>query len=299
VGCDWSGYLNIFELQRYATLEDALNKSEPAFWAVNDFLHAYSLEYPYINVFAAAVFFVGLHALARRQPDRLGFLILSFPVLILNLAMSATRQAIAVGLMCWAFNAFMDRRLLRYVFFIILAASFHSSALSFLMLVPFIHGRLSAQRIALAGVLLMPGAYFLLSSEIFQTYSSRYVGAGADAAGAPFRTGLLALTGSIHLLFLNKKWKLYFPGDPKLVTILSWLMLIVFPLAFLSPIIGDRFGFYLNPAQLIVLVHVACLYRGLYLVSLLPYALGGLVLTVWTQYSDLFALCYLPYKVWW
>lgn len=299
VGCDWSGYENIFELQRYESIGDSLGKSEPAFWAANALLHYYGLEYPYINVIASGAFFLGFHALARRQPDRLGILILAFPVLIINLAMSGIRQAIALGIMCVAFNAFTDKRLVRYVLWVMVAATFHSSALSFLTFAPFVHGSLSNRSIFLAGILLVPGAYFLLQGDAFQVYSSRYVATGADATGAPFRTGLLALTSLVFLLFLNKKWGVCCFDDQKFITISSWLMIMVFPLAFLSPVIGDRFGYYLNPVQLIVLTRLAVFFRHRNLIAIAPYVVQGLVLSVWTQYSDLFAICYLPYKFWW
>ena len=140
------------------------------------FLHYYELEYPYVNVIASAGFFLGLNALARRQPDRLGVLILAFPVLILNLAMSGIRQAIAVGIMCFAYNAFVDRRPVRYVLLVVFAAQFHHSALIFLALAPFAWGAVSRAKIVLAGLLALPGAYFLLTSGSFDVYAQRYVG---------------------------------------------------------------------------------------------------------------------------
>ena len=190
VGCDWSGYLNIFELARHET-----RGSEVAFWYVNKLLHYFELEYPYINIVAAFVFFLGLHALAKRQPDPLSVLILAFPILILELAMSGIRQAIAVGFLCFAYNAFVDSRLLGFILFVMVATSFHSSAMVFLLLAPFMRGELSVRRVALGGLLALPGLYFFLTSATFETYSQRYIGTASDAAGAPLRSGLLALTG--------------------------------------------------------------------------------------------------------
>lgn len=300
VGCDWSGYLNIFEIQRYATFAEALQQSEPAFWVANDLLHFYKLDYPYINVIAAAVFFAGLHALARRQPDPLGFLILAFPVLILNLAMSGIRQAMALGFLCVAYNAFVDRRLVRYVILVICASGFHSSALSFLLFAPLVYGDFSRQKIALAGVLALPGAYIMLSGETFALYSERYIESGLDAAGAAFRAGLLALTGVVFLWFLNSRWNVTSPRDHKLVLIGSYLMVAIFPVVFLSSVIGDRFGYYLNPIQLMVLARLPVLIGGrdASLIAFAPYAASGLVLVVWAELSHHFNLCYVPYQLW-
>ena len=139
----------------------------------------------------------------KRQPDPLGVLILAFPILIVELAMSGIRQAMALGCMCFAYNAFVDRRLLRYVLFVTMATTFHSSALFFLTLVPVARGEFSRRRIALGGLLALPGAYYLLTSATMEMYTRRYVGAGAEAAGAPFRAGLVALSGIVFLWFLD------------------------------------------------------------------------------------------------
>ena len=297
VGCDWTGYLNIFEISRHGET----SHSEIAFWTLNRLLHYFDLDYPYINVIAAVAFFVGFHALAKRQSDPLGVLILAFPILILELAMSTVRQAIAVGFVCFAYNAFVDARLLRFVLFVIIATSFHSSAISFLLLAPFVGGELSFRRMALGGLLASPGVYYLLTSETFEAYSQLYVGTATDAAGAPLRSGLLALTGLAFLWFLDRKWKAQSIRDYSLVKLSSYIMVAIFPLSIYSSVMGDRIAFYLYPIQLIVLARLPLLVPGPYsiAISFAPYAVGTLFLLIWTQLSSLFQQCYLPYQVWW
>ena len=48
-------------------------------------------------------FFFGAHYMAQRQQNRIAFLILLFPVLIINMPMSGIRQASAIGALCIAF----------------------------------------------------------------------------------------------------------------------------------------------------------------------------------------------------
>jgi hypothetical protein len=302
VGCDWGGYLVIFESARYHTIAPtALQQSEVAFWAINRLLNDFELEYPYVNVIAAGLFFLGLHAVARRQPDPLAVLILAFPILILNVAMSATRQAMALGCICFAYNAFVDRRLLRYVLFVTIATTFHASAIFFLALVPIVRGEFSRRRIALGGLLALPGAYYLLNGSTMDVYTRRYVGSGAEAAGAPFRAGLVALSGIALLWFLDRKWKAQSIQDYKLVKICSYLMVATFPLSLFSSVIGDRFGYYVNPIQLIILARLPVLVQSPYstIVAFAPYAAGALVLLTWIELSSLFELCYVPYQLWW
>ena len=206
-----------------------------------------------------------------------------------------------MGFVCFAYNAFVDARLLRFVLFVIIATSFHSSAISFLLLAPFVGGELSFRRMALGGLLASPGVYYLLTSETFEAYSQLYVGTATDAAGAPLRSGLLALTGLAFLWFLDRKWKAQSIRDYSLIKLSSYIMVAIFPLSIYSSVMGDRIAFYLYPIQLIVLARLPLLVPGPYsiAISFAPYAVGTLFLLIWTQLSSLFQQCYLPYQVWW
>jgi len=299
VGCDWQGYLNIFELVRHS--EAPLNNTEIGFWAVNRLLHDFGLEYPYINVIASGAFFLGLNSLARRQPDPLAVLILAFPILILNLAMSGIRQAIAFGFLCYAFGAFVERHLVRYILFVAIAYTFHTSAALFFMLAPLVRGEYTRRRVALAGLIALPGLYYILSSESFEIYVKRYLGTAIEAAGAPFRAGLIALTGVLFLWLLDRKWSKWYVRDYKLVKVSSYLMLAVFPVALLTSVGGDRFGYYLASIQLVVLARLPFLLNGSYrnLVAIAPYVVFGATLLTWTWLSWLFEKCYVPYQAWW
>ncbi len=297
VGCDWTGYLSIYAIQGVSTMGEALQKREPLFWAANALLHLWQLDYPYINVIAAAVYFLGYHSLARRQPDPLGFLILSFPLLIMHLAMSGIRQAMAVGILCVAFNAFSDRRLVAYVLLVFLASGFHTSAMIFLAFAPFVHGGVSRRSLMLGSAIALPGVLFLASGEEFAVYYTRYVNSGVDAFGAPFRAGLVSLVGLVFFMFLRERWRRDWPRDYNLVYLQAGAMIAVFPMVFVSSVIADRVGYYLMPLQLVILARLAYLMRDR-LIPAAPYGAGAAVLIVWTALSSLFELCYLPYGTW-
>jgi hypothetical protein len=281
--------------------ETWLHSNEAAFWAAIKLLHYFELEYPYINVISSGLFFIGFHALAKRQPDRLGVLILAFPILILNLAMSGIRQASAVGFICFAYNAFVDARLVRYVLFVTIAASFHTSALIFLVLAPVVRGEYSRLRVALGALVALPGIYYIMSSGGFELYATRYVGTQVEAAGALFRTGLLALSGVAFLWFLDRKWKAQSIRDYKLVKLLSYMMVATLPLSLFSSVAGDRIGYYLYPIELMILARLPVLVPAQYttIIAFAPYAAEALLLLVWIWLSAIFAVCYVPYRMWW
>lgn len=300
VGCDWSGYYFQYNIAADFDWSTLTQISEPIWWATLAWINASGLPYPVANVISSAIFFAGIHIIARRQPDPLGFLVLLFPILIINMPMSGIRQGAAIGLICVAFTAFMDRRPLKYAIWIVLAAGFHASALIFILLFPFVMGRNTISRLMLAAIIALPGAYLLARSEAVELATTRYIDTGIDAAGAAFRLGILGLSGLYFLLFVRKKWLLAFPGDYSLAIIGAIGMALSFLILPISTVIGDRLGYYLIPIQTMIFARLPFLpfRRNADLQSALPYLGLLLVFTVWAQFSSLFQQCYVPYQTW-
>ena len=85
VGCDWSGYYNEYLAAANFEWSSITETQEPIWWAILKWIQDTGLPYPVANIASSAIFFLGVHVLARRQPDPLGFLVLLFPILIINL----------------------------------------------------------------------------------------------------------------------------------------------------------------------------------------------------------------------
>ncbi|NIJ41643.1 hypothetical protein FHS78_001933 [Parvibaculum indicum] len=300
VGCDWSGYY--FQYARAADFDWSTLTSirEPVWWGILAWINTTGLPYPVANVVSSAVFFVGVHVLARRQPDPLGFLVLLFPILIVNMPMSGIRQGAAIGLLCVAFTSFIDRRPLRFALWVVLAAGFHASALIFMLLLPVATGRYTRGRLALSAILALPGAYFLGLSAAAELAASRYVDSGIDAAGAAFRVGVLGLSALYFFLFVRRKWLSAWPKDYSLASIGAIGMALAFLLVPISTVIGDRFGYYLIPIQTLIFARLPYLpfRKNAELHSALPYLGLLLLFAVWSQLSWHFQQCYVPYQTW-
>ncbi len=298
VGCDWDGYLGNWLVQ-FDTYLQAWSRSEPAHWTLIHFLHQFGLPYQYLNVVTSGIFFAGLHVLARRQPNPLTFLVLAFPILIINMPMSGIRQGAAIGLLCFAFNAFRDRRLILYTSWVLAGSLFHSSSLLFLGLAPFVWGRLTKKNMVLASLLAAPGLFALTQTEAADIATSRYIDSEIDAAGAAFRLGILTLSGLLFHWKIAPAWRREFPQDYKLAAIGAWMMIGFFALVFISTVIGDRFGYYLIPIQIMIFSRIPYL-KGIKnrpLLSAAPYVALSLVFVVWTQMSGHFNQCYIPYDI--
>lgn len=300
VGCDWSGYY--YQYLRASNFEwgRLTTNREPIWWAILAWVRGFSLPYPVVNIISNAIFFIGCHVLARRQPDPLGFLVLLFPILIINMPMSGIRQGAAVGLVCIAIAAFIDRRPIGFALWVVIAAGFHVSALVFLLLLPVATGRYTKSRLTIAALLAIPGAIFLASGESAEIASSRYIDTDVEAFGAVFRVGILSLSALYFFLFVRKKWMRIFPQDYSIVSIGAIGMAVAMLLVPVSSVIGDRFGYYLIPLQAMMFARVPYLpFRFNHsLHSALPYLALLLVFGVWTQLSGHFQICYIPYNSW-
>lgn len=273
---------------------------EPIFWAINLFTYEMNLPYPFLNIFSGAVFFFGTHILAKRQPDPLSFLVLMFPILIINIPMSGIRQGAAIGIYCIALSSFIDQKPLKFLFWILIATCFHSSSIIFILLLPFSSGRLNNKRILIAILLFMPFAIIIYYFGSAKSAIDSYVGTDEKAYGAIFRVGLLSLTALYFFIFVKNKWKKKFPYDYNIVSLGAIAMITLFFLLPLSSVIFDRFGYFLIPIQAMIFSRLPFLpfYKYHLFHSILPYVCLLIIFITWTNISWHFEECYLPYQNW-
>jgi hypothetical protein len=300
VGCDWGGYIAQLDQEKQLGLIQTLANREWLWFLFLHFVARVGLDYAWINVVAAGAFFAGVHVFAKRQYDPVGFLVLLFPVLIMNLPMSGIRQGVAAGFMCIAFTAFMDRRVAKFVIWTAIAGSIHSSAIIFLLLVPFSMRLRPEIQVVTAAVLALPGLYLLLTGSAADVAFNRYVGTVIEAAGANYRIALVFGTGTVFLFFLRRAWQQLYPYDFPLMLIGALMMVSTGALLLLSSVIADRMGYYLVPLQAAMLARIPYLPirsgRPLYFIA--PYAVFLVVFVGWMSMSSLFHTCYVPYKTW-
>jgi hypothetical protein len=300
VGCDWFGYYNQWLNASPDKIETLTFFNEPIWNVALVFIRYMDWPYPTVNVLSSLIFFLGIHAFARKQPDRLAFLILLFPILIINMPMSGIRQGAAIGMMCVAFTAFIERRPFRFMFWLIVATGFHVSALIFLLLLPLSAGRFSKTRIILSAILALPGLFILAFTVAFERAISMYVGTEIDAAGGIFRVGMQVLTVLYFLIFLRKKWLQVSPQDYSLVFIYMVAIAAVGLIVTISSTMGDRINYYFIPIQAMIFARIPFLpfKRSRMLHTALPYLGLFIIFATWTILSDHFTKCYIPYQSW-
>lgn len=299
VGCDWLAYEGHYAFGSEAAFLQSLNLRDPGHWLLISYLNSLELPYISLNFVASGIFFLGIHFLAKRQPDPLAFIVLCFPILIINMPMSAIRQGMAIGFLCLAYVAFIDRRTLLFIFWILVGLLFHSSIVVFLLLVPFVRMRFNIQNIVFGFVIFIPFILAILQTDAAEVANSTYLKEGAaEAAGGIFRLGILSFSGIYFLIAFSSSWRKQFPLDYQLARLGSLMMVFFILLFFVSSVIGDRFGYYLIPLQAMIFSRIPYLQLGRFrkLHAAMPYILLTTVFGVWTTTSWHFSYCYVPYQ---
>ncbi|MBX3479456.1 MAG: EpsG family protein [Caulobacter sp.] len=296
VGFDWNNYLRIFEKVSLMDLTSVLLSIEPGYSLVNWISSQFDWGIYGVNVICSIIFTIGLIAFALRQPSFWRTLALAMPVLIIGVGMSATRQAVAIGFLMLALNAFQDRRLFRFLFWVVLAVTFHRSSFIFILMAPLLSGRIRLWHLALAGI-----AFFLISifltGEATSYYTDSYVNTEITASGAIPRVGLNVLSAGLFFYF-RKAWAERY-NDTYLFSIGCGAMLLMVPGMFNAAAAVDRMEMYLLPIQCAVMARLPMFFRAGVIrtqVSLGIFALYGAVLAVWLNFSPFTSLAWIPYQ---
>ena len=295
VGADWSGYSSLFDQDYLLPLNELIFRREPGFGLFNWISARFGWDVYGVNFVSAAIFVSGLLAFCRRQPNFWLTLALATPVLIVQVAMGAMRESIAIGILLFGFNAFIDRRPIRYVLWVLLASCFHTSALLLLSLAPFSKWSLTnISSIVFALVFFAAGAYFV--SQVPDYQIETYTALNPAATGALPRF-IFTFTATTIFLFLRVRWN-HLYDDGRLFLVLSIGSVILAPFVFPFPAAVDRLAQYLLPLQIAVFARLPLFLKGR-LKSLAPIMillLYGGAYVAWLNFSWIAKLAWLPYR---
>lgn len=299
VGCDWSNYFRYFD----SVPEDfweIFSYRDPLFHVVVWVIKNTGFElYPAINVVTSLFFIAGVSAFSKHISDKLAFLYYLFPVFVMGLVMSGIRQAIAASLMMIAFSSFIRAKPNQALVWVLVAGSFHSSALIFIIIWPLSLRINRKKKIVLFALCFFPAALGLLSTEAAELAQSRYVGTDVVAAGAIFRILLLSIAAAVFFLVMNEGWKKLRPDTFDLVRYTSFSIFGLLGLAGLSTVLADRLAYYFIPIIAMVQSDGPFVLPSRGLVQAFSMAFLSIYLIFflyWMASSRHFNGCYVPYQ---
>ncbi|MEI8251384.1 MAG: EpsG family protein [Synechococcus sp. ELA057] len=255
VGGDWFNYLPYIQRAAGIPWVAVLQQDEAGYGLLNWFGANVGGGLFLVDTISALIFSMGLLQFCRAQPRPWLALILAFPYLIVVVAMGYTRQSVAIGLECLALLALERDRLLWFLGWIALAATFHKTVL-ILMLLPAatLNPNLQFSQV-IRLILLAVAGYGLFNTQLASSldqYQSGYIDAQYQAQGALIRV-LLCLLPALVFLLGRPRFQLP-PQQQRIWTLLSFgaLVVAIGLVTVASSVVIDRLALYLIPLQIFV-----------------------------------------------
>jgi len=284
VGGDWQNYLPYLQQVTGLSLAEVLQKTEPGYALLNWLAIQWGGGVFFVNTVCGLIFAIGLLAFCRAQPRPWLALTIAFPYLVVVVAMGYSRQGVAIGLEMLALLALQRDRLLLFLGWIALAATFHRTVLVLLVLpASTLSGSLRFSQLIRLALLAVAGygLYTSILAPDLDYYIKGYLDTGYQSQGALIRVALCLLPA---LLFLANRRLFRLPPDQMRIWSLLSLLAVAAAIGLAtvaSSTSVDRLALYLIPLQILI---------G----NRLPETrLFGLSPVAWNQYLVLFSLAVL------
>ena len=301
IGVDWNNYHYIYSVAKDQSLGELLADNEPGFRALLWFASASGGGLILVNVMSALVFCWGFFALAKRCLEPFLAIVVATPLVVVAVAMSGTRQAMAMGIIYYAIATWDKRGTLGRTVLVVIAGLFHFSAMFNVVFVVLgakltPPGRLAATTFVILTMLLV----LWLFPDRFEFYSEAYVGEGSvTSPGALAHVILLAIPATVYFA-VRGRWNQVL-GDSPLLKYLAIASLMLIPAAYVSSVGASRFSFYLWPVAMYVWSGMPALLRSnasryIYRMAVVGGSLAVLIL--WLQLANS-SWAYVPYRNWW
>jgi hypothetical protein len=298
VGGDWFNYVEHVNTASTQSLLEAVAQGDPAYSLINWVAAKSGMGVYFTNSICAVFFTWGLLVFCRAQPRPWLALVVAVPYLITVVAMGYTRQSVAIGLAMIGLVSLGRGRILYFIIWIALAATFHKSAV---ILIPLaILAGSNNRLLTLFWVTFSGGILFLLMlQESVENLKSGYLDAGYQSSGAVVRIAMNAFPAAIFLL-LRRRFQLsrnqcIFWTWISLGAISFLILLKISP----SSTAVDRVALYWIPLQLFVwsrlpnAIGTRTGYNPIWVFVVVVYS--ATILFIWLFFADN-AFAWLPYK---
>jgi hypothetical protein len=196
-----------------------------------------------------------------------------------------------------SFVAFEDKKLIKFLVFVALAASFHKTAVVATPLAAFVDPKRVVSPLLAAGLATAAFlAAFLTAKLDYLTYN--YIGNAqweGEGSAAVYRLSL-NLGAAIVFFAMMKKWRRRYT-DTRLYFIFSLVAVAAFPFAFVEPVASDRMSLYLLPYQVSVYSRIPDFFeRPALKAAIISAAVvaSGLLMWVWFTFAKN-SWCWMPY----
>jgi hypothetical protein len=294
VGGDWGNYLFHFEVILYYTFDEVLSRSDPGYYVINWLIAKQDGSILWVNLICAVIVMRGVSVFARNQPLPWLALTSAVPYLLIVVAMGYTRQAAALGFALMGLAALGQNKTKQFVFWVIIGATFHKSAVLLLPIAAIAATRNKVWTFFWVSITAIAAAHFFVAEEVDRLWIN-YVEAGYHSQGGLIRVAMNIVPAVILLLY--RKRIFYNPAERKLWLWMAILSLSCVPLVLISSTAVDRVALYFIPIQMFAFSRLPYLSRSKSDFEFLSFAViayYALVLFVWLNFA-IHARYWLPY----
>lgn len=298
VGADWFPYERMYDEISQWGLIAAFEITEPLYGLLNLVADRLGMGIWAVNIVCSVLFAWGLIRFAKLQPNPWLAIVVAVPFLAIVVAMGFTRQGAAIGLAMLALVALHNNSIRTSIFYVLLASTFHRSAL---VLIPLIGISNTQNRFQVLFFTLMAsvlGYVFLLDSAV-DRYSTTYVEQVYQADGAAPRLAMNIIPALV-VIFFSQRLRLE-GAERRLWTAFACLGLLlnILLLFTASTVALDRIGIYVIPMQMLVFSRLPLIFnpegQPSKLITFGIVAYAAVVQFVWLNFASN-AEYWLPYK---
>lgn len=287
VGMDWNNYLYMIQKANFGSWWQSFTVAEPGYatllWIAGQ--NGWGIYGAYFM--GTLIFLAGLFRYAKTTPSPWIALLVAMPYLVIVISMSAARQAVAAGVLLWLTAEWTQATVGKRVALVLLATSFHTSAIGFLIFV-FVDLRLPVWAKSIGtGIMAAAMMYIIQQSGRLATFDNQYIsGQTIDSGGALFHVMLNSGPALMYYLLGRKRRTLLIPNTFHRNMVV--LAIILLPLSFLYSTVASRLTIYLFPVSMWFFAAIPLLLRkneaGLYkfLVGIFFIA----ILAVWLNFAN-------------
>ena len=300
VGADWGGYNIILDALREQNLDELLEHGELAFNGVVWASAHMGLEIYGANLVTSAVVLYGLFKYCKIQLNPWLALFSAVPFLVIVVAMSANRQAAAIGLTLLLLAVWDQSSAVKKLFLVFFASTFHTSALVFGVFVVFNSKLSMAKKIFFSSGFLFAAMTFFVGTKVTDRYETAYVeGASVNVASGAMQQILLVAIPAIIFMVLSYRKRTFRLKVPHwdILLVMSILSVALIPMATVYSVAASRISFYMFPVSIAVMSALPEVYpaSSRTTVKLLVILYGFLILGLWLNFANT-SFAWMPYN---
>jgi hypothetical protein len=241
VGADWFSYkanfnLYVNNINEFFDGVSELNLREIGFRLVNYFSYLSEINYLGVIFTTTLIFIVfSIYGAIKLNINPYYFLTLTFPFHVVMSGMNLTKQSLALAISFAGIHYLLENKKGSFVFIILLAASFHTSALILLAYLLIV----IKKRYALVFSTMLFPIYILMSVRYEQYFES-----GSSSGGFFLRIAFVVVI-LVSLWILKSYWLKKSQIESRLYYSLYAFFIVIMFIALISSTMADRLSYYL------------------------------------------------------